>query len=197
MAIQLPALPYANNALEPHMSARTLEFHHGKHHKTYVDTTNAAIANTELDKAELTTIIKTAHERGDEKLFNNSAQAWNHSFFWNSLTPRQATPSAKITTLLNRDLGGLEGFKKAFKDEAVAHFGSGWTWLVLKGDKLVVASYHDADTPIVHAGVTPLLTCDVWEHAYYLDYQNERPKFLDSYLESLVNWEFAAANLKT
>jgi Fe-Mn family superoxide dismutase len=197
MAIQLPPLPFPSNALEPHTSARTLEFHHGKHHKAYVDKTNEAIADSELKNADLLTIVKSAHKSGDKKLFNNSAQAWNHDFFWNSLTPRHAAPSGNIAKLLDRDLGGLAGFKKAFKEEAVAHFASGWAWLVQKDGQLVVTSYHDADTPIVHEGVTPLLTCDVWEHAYYLDYQNARPKFLDAYLEHLINWEFAAANLKS
>jgi Fe-Mn family superoxide dismutase len=197
MAIQLPALPYDVTALEPHMSARTFEFHHGKHHKAYVDNTNAAIQGTDLERADLSTIITTAKSRGDRKLFNNSAQVWNHNFFWNSLSPNGGgTPQGKIAALIDRDLGGLQGFKTAFKAEAVGHFASGWTWLVLQAGKLVVTSYHDADTPIVHDGVTPLLTCDVWEHAYYLDYQNARPKFVDTFLDHLVNWNFVAANLQ-
>lgn len=197
MAIQLPALPYDTTALEPHMSARTFEFHYGKHHKTYVDNTNAAIAGTDLDRADLPTIIKTAKSRGDRKLFNNSAQVWNHNFFWNSIAPQGGgTPQGKVATLIDRDLGGLQGFKTAFKAEATGHFASGWAWLVLREGKLVVTSYHDADTPIAHDGVAPLLTCDVWEHAYYLDYQNARPKFIDVFLENLVNWNFVAANLQ-
>lgn len=196
MAIQLPALPYDTTALEPHMSARTFEFHYGKHHKAYVDNTNAAIAGTDLDRADLPTIIKTAKSRGDRKLFNNSAQVWNHNFFWNSLAPQGGAPQGKIAALIDRDLGGLQGFKTAFKTEATGHFASGWAWLVLREGKLVVTSYHDADTPIAHEGVAPLLTCDVWEHAYYLDYQNARPKFIDVFLENLVNWNFVAANLQ-
>lgn len=197
MAIELPALPYGVTALEPHMSARTFEFHHGKHHKAYVDNTNAAISGTDLERADLPTIVRTAKSRGDRKLFNNSAQVWNHNFFWNSISPQGGgAPQGKIAALIDRDLGGLQGFKTAFKAEATGHFAAGWAWLVLQSGKLVVTSYHDADTPIVHEGVTPLLTCDVWEHAYYLDYQNARPKFIDAFLENLVNWNFVAANLQ-
>lgn len=197
MAIELPALPYGVTALEPHMSARTFEFHHGKHHKAYVDNTNAAIAGTDLERADLPTIVRTAKSRGDRKLFNNSAQVWNHNFFWNSISPQGGgAPQGKVAALIDRDLGGLQGFKTAFKAEATGHFAAGWAWLVLQSGKLVITSYHDADTPIVHEGVTPLLTCDVWEHAYYLDYQNARPKFIDVFLENLVNWNFVAANLQ-
>lgn len=197
MAIQLPELPYGVTALEPHMSARTFEFHYGKHHKAYVDNTNAAIQGTDLERADLPAIIKAAKSRGDRKLFNNSAQVWNHNFFWHSLSPQGGgAPQGKIAALIDRDLGGLQGFKTAFKAEAVGHFASGWAWLVVQSGKLVITSFHDADTPVVHDGVTPLLTCDVWEHAYYLDYQNARAKFIDTFLDKLVNWDFVAANLQ-
>lgn len=197
MAIQLPELPYDVTALEPHMSARTFEFHYGKHHKAYVDNTNAAIQGTDLERADLPAIIKAAKSRSDRKLFNNSAQVWNHNFFWHSLSPQGGgAPQGKIAALIDRDLGGLQGFKTAFKAEAVGHFASGWAWLVVQSGKLVITSFHDADTPVVHDGVTPLLTCDVWEHAYYLDYQNARAKFIDTFLDKLVNWDFVAANLQ-
>jgi len=196
MTIQLPELPYTPAALEPHMSARTLEFHHGKHHKAYVDNTNAAIAGTALEQSELDAIVRAAKERGDARLFNNAAQAWNHEFFWNSLAPGGGAPEGMSATMIDRDFGGIEGFKTAFRSEATGHFASGWAWLVLRGDKLAVTSYHDADSPLIHDGVVPLLTCDVWEHAYYLDYQNARARFVDAFLDHLLNWEWVGANLR-
>ncbi len=196
MTVELPPLPFDVAALEPHMSRRTLELHHGKHHKAYVDATNKAIAGTDLEKADLETIVRAAHKKGDKKLFNAAAQAWNHTFFWNCLSPSGGgAPSGKVADALTRDLEGADKFRERFKSEAVDHFASGWAWLVLKDGKLIVTSYHDADTPLVHEGVTPVLTCDVWEHAYYLDYQNERPKFVQSFLDKLVNWTFAEKNL--
>lgn len=192
--IQAP-LPYETTALEPHMSARTFEFHYGKHHKAYVDNTNAAIKGTPLEKADLETIIKSAKESGDKKLFNNAAQAWNHDFFWQSMTPKSGEPTGKLAEWLKRDFGGVDQFKEKFKAEAVGHFASGWAWLVLENGKLKVTSFHDADTPIVH-GVVPLLTADVWEHAYYLDYQNARASFLDAFLNKLANWKGANEKLE-
>lgn len=192
--IQAP-LPYETNALEPHMSARTFEFHYGKHHKAYVDNTNAAIKGTPLEKADLETIIKSAKESGDKKLFNNAAQAWNHDFFWQSMTPKSGEPTGKLAEWLKRDFGGVDQFKEKFKAEAVGHFASGWAWLVVENGKLKVTSFHDADTPIVH-GVVPLLTADVWEHAYYLDYQNGRASFLDAFLNKLANWKGANERLE-
>jgi Fe-Mn family superoxide dismutase len=192
--IQAP-LPYDKAALEPHMSARTFEFHYGKHHKAYVDNTNAAIKGTPLEQANLETIIKSAKDSGDKKLFNNAAQAWNHDFFWQSMTPKSGAPAGKLAEFLTRDFGGVDQFKEKFKAEAVGHFASGWAWLVLEGGKLKVTSFHDADTPIVH-GVTPLLTADVWEHAYYLDYQNARASFLDAFLNNLANWGGANEKLE-
>jgi Fe-Mn family superoxide dismutase len=195
MTVELPPLPFDPAALEPHMSRKTLEFHHGKHHKAYVETTNKLIAGTDLEKADLATIVRTAHKKGDKKLFNASAQAWNHTFFWNCLSPSGGEIDGAIADRLKQDLGDIAKFKEAFKKEATEHFASGWAWLVVKDGKLAVTSYHDADTPLVHEGVTPLLTCDVWEHAYYLDYQNERPKFIDTFLNHLANWRFAEKNL--
>ncbi len=192
--IQAP-LPYETNALEPHMSARTFEFHYGKHHKAYVDNTNAAIKGTPLEKADLETIIKSAKESGDKKLFNNAAQAWNHDFFWQSMAPKSGEPTGKLAEWLKRDFGGVDQFKEKFKAEAVGHFASGWAWLVVENGKLKVTSFHDADTPIVH-GVVPLLTADVWEHAYYLDYQNGRASFLDAFLNKLANWKGANERLE-
>jgi Fe-Mn family superoxide dismutase len=194
MAVTQIPLPFAKDALEPHMSSKTFDFHYGKHHKTYVDNTNAAIKGTPLENAGLEEIVKSAKQSSNQKLFNNSAQSWNHDFFWQSLTPKSAAPAGKLAEWIDRDLGGFDKLKEAFKAEAVGHFAAGWAWLVVKDGKLVVTSYHDADTPLVH-GVTPLLTCDVWEHAYYLDYQNARPGFLDSFLANIANWKFAEANL--
>ena len=196
MAITLPPLPFAYDALEPHMSARTLEFHHDKHHRAYVEKTNELVAGTDLDQADLETIVRQARESGDEKLFNQAGQAWNHGFLWQSLRPQGgAAPSGALAERIESDFDGLDGFAEAFKKEAVEHFASGWAWLVLAEDKLEVISTHDADSALVHPAKTPLLVLDLWEHAYYLDYQNERPKFVEAFLDSLVNWDFAAANL--
>ena len=188
-------LPFEANALEPYMSARTLKFHHGKHHRAYIDNTNALTKGTPLENASLEIVIK-ASNGNDQKLFNNSAQVWNHDFFWQSLTPTLEPPAGALATMLIRDFGGLDEFNAAFKMAATSHFGSGWAWLVVQNDKLEIISYHDADTPLVYPGVTPLLTADVWEHAYYLDYQNSRPAFIDVYLKHLVNWRGAEARLE-
>lgn len=196
MAIELPSLPFAKDALEPHMSARTLEFHHGKHHKAYVDKANAAIAGTPLEGASLEEIVKTAKSKGDKGLFNNAAQAWNHTFFWNSLSPEKTGPEGRLKDLVDSAFGGLAKFSEAFKAEATGHFGSGWAWLCQDGDGLRIISTHDADSALVHEGLNPLLTLDVWEHAYYLDYQNARPDFVDVFLTNTINWSFAATNLR-
>lgn len=195
MAIELPPLPYEPHELEPHVSADTLGFHHGKHHKAYVDKTNQLIAGTDLADADLETIIVRARQKGDQMLLNQSGQAWNHDFFWRCMTPEKPALEGRLAELIQRDFGGVEGFKEAFKKEGVGHFASGWAWLVVKDGKLVVTSYHDGDAP-VGQGVHPLLTCDVWEHAYYLDYQNDRGGFLDAFLNHLVNWRFAARMLE-
>jgi Fe-Mn family superoxide dismutase len=197
MTIQLPDLPYALNALEPHMSRRTLEFHHGKHHKAYVDNTVAAIKGTSLEAADLLTVIRTAKTEGNKKLFNNSAQVWNHSFFWQSMKPDGGgAPKGDLAQRFTQDLGGFDAFKKAFAAEATGHFASGWAWLVAKKGQLFVTSYHDADTPVAYSGFTPLLTIDVWEHAYYLDYQNARAAFVEVFLNHLVNWDEVESRLQ-
>jgi superoxide dismutase, Fe-Mn family len=195
MAFELPALPYAADALAPHMSAETLEFHHGKHHKAYVDKTNGLIAGTDLANASLSQVIKAAKDQGNKGLFNNSAQIWNHSFFWQCLSPEKQAPSGKLADMINDSFGSADELVKKLVEESTNHFASGWGWLVLDGDALKVTSLHDADTPVVYDGMKPLLTIDVWEHAYYIDYRNARPKYLDVLSANLINWEFVAQNL--
>ena len=195
MAFTLPELPYAKDALAPHMSAETLDFHHGKHHKAYVDKTNGMLADKGLEDASLLAVIKAAKDKGDKKLFNNAAQIWNHSFFWQCLAPAGSTSlKGELKTMVERDFGSAAAMLEKLATESADHFGSGWGWLVLDGAKLKVTSLHDADTPAVH-DLVPLLTLDVWEHAYYIDYRNERPKFVKSVLDNLVNWDFVAQNL--
>jgi Fe-Mn family superoxide dismutase len=196
MAFVLPALPYAKEALGQYMSAETLEYHHGKHHKAYVDKTNAMVAEQGLQGAALSRVIRTAREKGDAPLFNNSAQLWNHSFFWQCLAPPDGQrPTGKLAAMIEEDYGTSDALLAALKEEAVGHFSNGWAWLVLSGGKLDIVSLHDADTPLVYDGMTPLLTLDVWEHAYYIDYRNERPRFAESVLGNIVNWEFVGRNL--
>ena len=195
MAFTLPDLPFDRNALAPHMSGETLDFHHGKHHKAYVDKTNGMLADAGLEDASLLEVIKKAKEKGDKKLFNNSAQIWNHSFFWQCLAPAGSTQiSGELKTMVERDFGSTEAMFEKLATESADHFASGWGWLVLDGSKLKITSLHDADTPAVH-DLVPLLTLDVWEHAYYIDYRNERPRFLKSVLDNIVNWDFVAKNL--
>ena len=194
MAFQLPPLPFEPGALEPTLSAETFDYHHGKHHKAYVDKTNGWIDEKGLAGMSLLQVIDKARNTGDKGLFNNSAQVWNHSFFWQCLAPAGSTePSSKLAGMIDR-FGGKEALLKKLADEAVAHFASGWAWLGLEGDELKVTSYHDADTPVAH-GATPLFTLDVWEHAYYIDYRNARPKFAESVLANVVNWDFVSRNL--
>ena len=190
-AIVLPPLPYAHNALEPYMSRETLDYHYGKHHKAYVDKVNSLIDGTEFEDASLEELV--AESAGE--IFNNAAQAWNHTFFWNCLSPRRQSPGKEVTQALE-SLGGFESFQKQFDKAASALFGSGWTWLVIdaKG-ALKVATTSNANTP-VREGQVALLTCDMWEHAYYIDYRNARPKYIETFLKSLVNWDFVAENLK-
>lgn len=195
MAFELPALPYDNGALAPHMSAETLEFHHGKHHKAYVDKTNGFVVEKGLDGLKLSEVIRKARETGDKGLFNNSAQVWNHSFFWQCLSPEKQAPTGKLADLINDGFGSADALVKALVTESTNHFASGWGWLVLDGGKLKVTSLHDADTPVVYDGMLPLLTIDVWEHAYYVDYRNARPAYLDAVSANLINWEFVAQNL--
>jgi Fe-Mn family superoxide dismutase len=197
MPFQLPDLPFAKDALAPHMSAETLEFHHGKHHKAYVAKTNELIENEQgLTDASLIQVIRRAKEAGNSKLFNNSAQLWNHSFFWQCLAPAEGQkPDGKLAHLIDDAFGNADNMLAKLKEEAVNHFASGWAWLVLDRGSLRITSLHDADTPIVHEGMVPLFTLDVWEHAYYIDYRNERPKFADAVLSNIVNWQFVAENL--
>ncbi len=196
MAFQLPDLPFSKDALAPHMSAETLEFHHGKHHATYVKKTNEMIEGKgDLSGASLVDVVRKAGTSGDKKLFNNSAQLWNHSFFWQCLSPDKQQPSGKLAQLINDGFGGIEPMLQKLGDEAVNHFSNGWAWLLLDRDQLKITSLHDADTPLVHDGMVPLFTLDVWEHAYYIDYRNERPKFVTSVLSNIVNWDFVAQNL--
>ena len=195
MAFTLPELPFDRNALAPHMSGETLDFHHGKHHKAYVDKTNALLADKGLDDASLVEVIKAAKDKGDKKLFNNSAQIWNHSFFWQCLAPAGSTIlKGELKSMIERDFGSADAMLEKLATESADHFGSGWGWLVLDGTKLKITSLHDADTPAVN-DLVPLLTLDVWEHAYYIDYRNERPKFVKSVLDNIVNWDFVAKNL--
>ncbi|MEO6114413.1 MAG: superoxide dismutase [Sphingomicrobium sp.] len=195
MAFTLPELPFATDALAPHMSAETLDFHHGKHHQAYVDKVNAMLSDAGLEDASLVEVIEAAKDKRDKPLFNNAAQIWNHSFFWQCLAPAGSTrPSGKLRDMIASDFGDERELLDALATEATDHFASGWGWLVLNNGKLEVTSLHDADTPAVH-GMTPLLTIDVWEHAYYIDYRNERPKFVKSVLDNIINWDFVARNL--
>lgn len=194
MSIEFPVLPYANNALEPHVSANTLELHHGKHHRGYVEKLNSAIAGTAYEGMSLEAIIGAAHEASETGIFNNAAQAWNHTFLWSSMSPTGGDePSGPLADAIDDRFGNIQGFRAEFRAAALAQFGSGWTWLVRTGTKLDIVSTGNADTPILH-GTTPLLTLDVWEHAYYLDYQNKRDAYIDAFLGNLINWEFAAEN---
>jgi Fe-Mn family superoxide dismutase len=193
----LPPLPYAETALEPHISARTLSFHHGKHHKAYVDKTNELIAGTALEKLGLVELIReAAKDKEKQALFNNAAQIWNHDFYWKSMAPQGGgAPDGALARQIGLDFGSFEKFRESFKAKAAGHFGSGYCWLVLGADgKLAIVTTANAETPVADTRLVPLLTTDVWEHTYYLDYQNRRPAYLDAFLDHLVNWEFAAAN---
>ncbi len=196
MAFELPPLPYADTALEPHMTAKTFSFHHAKHHQAYVTNLNNLVKDTPLADASLEEVIKaSAGDAAKAGIFNNAAQVWNHTFFWNSMKPNGGgKPTGAIAAKIDADLGGYDKFVEAFKAAGTTQFGSGWAWLVVEGGKLKVTKTGNADTPLVH-GQTALLTIDVWEHAYYLDYQNRRPDFISAFLDHLVNWDFANANL--
>jgi len=195
--IMQPALPYAENALEPVISAKTVGFHYGKHHKAYVDNLNKLIAGTEFEGLPLEEIIKKTDGKPEHAgVFNNAAQAWNHTFLWKSLTTNGGgKPSEGLMKKIEESFGSFNDFLKEFTETAKTQFGSGWAWLVLEGNKLKVMKTPNAETPLT-MGVTPLLTIDVWEHAYYLDYQNKRPEYVTIVLDKLINWEFAADNLK-
>ena len=195
-AFTLPALPYAQNALEPYISARTMSFHYGKHHQAYVDSLNKMVAGTPVAGKSLEMIIVENEGKADKAaVFNNAAQAWNHAFFWKSMKPGGGgKPDGKMLARLEKAFGNFEAFRKAFVDTGLAQFGSGWVWLVSEGDDLKVVKTANADTPLVH-GQKPLLTCDVWEHAYYLDYQNRRKDFVETFVDHLANWACAAEQL--
>jgi Fe-Mn family superoxide dismutase len=193
---KLPALPYAQDALAPYISARTLEFHYGKHHQAYVTNTNNMVDKTDLASATLEEIVKkTAGNAEKLGLFNNAAQVWNHSFYWKCMQPGGGgAPSETLAREIQTAFGSIESFRKELTTAAMTQFGSGWAWLVLDGASLKVVKTGNADTPLAH-GQTPLITIDVWEHAYYLDYQNRRADYVAAFLDHLANWEFAAANL--
>jgi len=196
MPFTLVDLPYAKDALGTFMSAETLEFHHGKHHKTYVDRTNAVLDEKGLAGASLTEVIRAGRSKGDASLFNNAAQIWNHNFFWRCLAPPDdRRPTGKLAALVEEGFGSAEALLEKLKAEAVGHFSNGWAWLVLDRGQLKITSLHDADTPVVHDGMQPLLTLDVWEHAYYIDYRNDRAKFAESVLANIIDWEFVGSNL--
>ena len=192
----LPALPYADNALAPVISANTLSFHYGKHHKAYVDNLNKLVAGTEFESAPLEKIIADTAGKADKAgVFNNAAQIWNHTFYWNSLKGNGGgQPSGKLAQMIESDLGGFENFKKEFAATTVSQFGSGWGWLAVEGGKLKIVKTGNAEVPFTK-GQKPLLTIDVWEHAYYLDYQNRRPDYVSAVIDKLLNWDFAAENL--
>jgi Fe-Mn family superoxide dismutase len=192
MAIELPALPYARDALAPHISAETIDYHYGKHHQAYVTNLNNLIKGTEFEAMDLVSIVKKAQGG----MFNNAAQIWNHTFYWNSLSPKGGgEPSGKLGDAIKKAFGGFAQFKDDFSKLAAGTFGSGWAWLVQRADgSLGIVSTSNAATPITGAD-RPLLTCDVWEHAYYIDYRNARPKYVEAFW-NLVNWEFAASQMK-
>ncbi|AIL13548.1 superoxide dismutase [Candidatus Paracaedimonas acanthamoebae] len=196
MAFTLPPLPYGHDALEPYLSERTLDFHYGKHHQAYVTNLNTLL----LDAPDLAAstleeiIIHTAQAPSKSGIFNNAAQVWNHTFLWNSMTPNGGgEPQKALALKINEDFGNFSEFKNAFKQAGITQFGSGWAWLVVENGKLKITKTSNADLPMIH-GQVALLTCDVWEHAYYLDYQNRRPDYLEIFLNHLANWRFAEEN---
>ena len=191
MAFELPALPYEKNALEPHISAETMEYHYGKHHATYVVKLNGLVEGTDMASKSLEDIVKSS----DGGVFNNAAQIWNHTFYWNSLSPNGGgAPTGALADAINAKWGSFADFKAALNDKAVNNFGSSWTWLVKNADgSLDIVNTSNAGTPLTNSNLTPLLTVDLWEHAYYIDYRNVRPKYLEGFW-ALANWDFAAAN---
>jgi Fe-Mn family superoxide dismutase len=196
MTIALPNLPYEKDALEPYISSRTLTFHHGKHHNAYVTNLNKLIEDTNLASETLENIItKTANDTEKAGIFNNAAQVWNHTFFWESMKPNGGgLPSGNIAKKIIADFGSYDNFIAQFKSAGLTQFGSGWVWLVISHGKLEIVKTSNADTPVAH-GIKPLLTADVWEHSYYLDYQNGRGDYLDTFINNLINWDFVNSNL--
>lgn len=195
MKVALPELPYALDALEPRVSRKTLEFHHGKHHKAYVDKTLELIKGSRHESEPLEEIVRASAKDGGP-LFNNAAQAWNHTFFWQCMSPKGGgKPSGAVAEAIEGGLGGYDEFRRSFAEAAATQFGSGWAWLALENGTIKILKTANADTPIAR-GQVPLLTLDVWEHAYYLDYQNRRPAFIEAFLDHLLNWDFVNANLQ-
>ena len=197
MAIELPDLPYARNALAPHISEETLNFHYGKHHQAYVDNLNKMIADTPHASASLEELIHaSAGDSSKAGIFNNAAQVWNHTFYWHSMSPNGGgAPTGAIAKAIDDSFGGYDAFKEQFATAGATQFGSGWAWLVAKGGKLEIRKTANAETPLTDKSCTPLITMDVWEHAYYLDFQNKRPAYMNAFLEGLINWDFANTNL--
>ena len=196
MSFELPSLPYANDALAPYMSAETLDFHHGKHHQTYVTNLNNLLKDNELQGASLEDIVvKSSKDTSMAGIFNNAGQHWNHILFWQCMKPNGggSIPS-ELEARLNSDFGSVDQFKEAFIQAGTTQFGSGWAWLAIDNGKLVVTKSANASNPLVD-GMKPILGCDVWEHSYYIDYRNKRPDYLKAFLDSLVNWEFVASQL--
>jgi len=195
VTFKLPDLPFGASALEPHISRTTMETHHGKHHAAYIKNMNALLAERADAPSALEAVVALAVREGNKKLFNNAAQSWNHGFFWQSLSPEvQGGPGGDLKSALEKSFGSLGAFNEEAKAKGAGHFASGWLWLVSdKSGALSLTDLHDADTPITDASLTPLLVCDLWEHAYYLDYKNERPRFIEAFLSKLANWRFAEA----
>jgi Fe-Mn family superoxide dismutase len=197
MTFTISELPYKRTALEPHVSRRTLDLHHGKHHRGYVEKLNKAIAGTDYADMRIEDIIAKSRNESDTNIYNNAAQAWNHAFLWDSMSPDGGgdPDNSDLKSAIADSFGDMDQFKTRFRNVATGQFGSGWVWVVRDGDELRILSTSNADTPIVD-GKKPLLTLDVWEHAYYLDYQNERGRYVDAFLDALINWEFAAMNFE-
>ncbi len=197
MALELPPLPYPKDALSPHINVQTLDFHYGKHHQAYVTNGNKLIEGTEFANMPLEDIVKKTAGKPDKAgIFNNAAQVWNHTFYWQSMKPKGGgKPTGDIAKKIDQDLGGYDKFVELFSQAGATQFGSGWAWLVVENGKLAVKKTPNAETPLTQPGVTPLLTMDVWEHAYYLDFQNRRPDYIKTFLTHLVNWDFANQNL--
>ena len=194
MAFKLIDLPYADTALDPAISAETLSYHHGKHHQAYIDKTNKAIEGTDHADKSLEEVIGAA--RGsDQGLFNNSAQSWNHGFYWHSMAESETSPSDELKSMIESSFGSVDDLKSKLKDRGAGHFASGWVWLAEKGGSLSIEETHDGDTLADKDGVNPLLVIDLWEHAYYLDHQNKRPEYLDEVVGNKLNWSFASENL--
>ena len=196
MTFELPGLPYANDALAPYMSSETLDFHHGKHHQTYVTNLNNLVKDTDMQDSSLEEIVvKSSKDSSMAGIFNNAGQHWNHILFWQCMKPNGGgSMPSELESRITSDLGGIDQFKEAFIQAGTTQFGSGWAWLAIDNGKLVVTKSPNASNPLVD-GMKPILGCDVWEHSYYIDYRNKRPDYLKAFLDSLVNWEFVASQL--